>query len=50
LKEFGEETEKREEELKNEFFKVQRPENVPLRKWVSIFFTSSEEYFLVVAL
>jgi hypothetical protein len=33
LKEFGEETEKREEELKNEFFKVQRPENIPLSLW-----------------
>lgn len=32
-KEFGEETEKREEELRNEFFKVQRPANIPSNLW-----------------
>jgi len=32
-KEFGEEAERREEELRNEFFKVQRPENIPSSLW-----------------
>ncbi len=32
-KELGEEAEKREEELKSEFFKVQRPENIPSSLW-----------------
>lgn len=35
-KEFGEEAERREAELKNEFFKVQRPLNVPPNLWKKI--------------
>ena len=32
-KEFGEEAERREEEFRNEFFKVQRPANIPNNIW-----------------
>lgn len=32
-KEFGEEAEKREEEFRNEFFKLQRPANIPASLW-----------------
>lgn len=35
-KEFGEEAAAREEELKNEFFKVHRQENIPLNLWRKI--------------